>query len=183
MIRIVISKFFSNTSQLWGATPGDRLWREVLRNVSVNVGTPNLVLYDFSEVEAVNASFLKASVLPCYRDIGLLDNNVVFPIVCNLNNEVEDEFLELLTSRKLAISQLDNKITILGNIETMLMDTLELLNSLDSSSAPELYKNFDSKIGVTGWNNRLNELYNLRLVSRKKFGRTWIYKSIAKEVV
>jgi len=53
----------------------------------------------------------------------------------------------------------------------------QLLYAMPPLSASDLWRNADSRacIGVTGWNQRLEELRALGFVTREKVGREWRY--------
>ncbi|PXA03897.1 hypothetical protein DDZ13_09665 [Coraliomargarita sinensis] len=187
MLLIELKKSFPETPYLWGASLGDDLWESVRDEVKRSNAQSDIVaVFDFEGVKATNASFLKASILPCFKEADLAVGKQVYPLVKNLAHDVEEEIHEIFHARKLPIQKIlnrDNSFSgILGYIEPYLVDTLRLLAKTGPSSAPKLREIDDSGIGTTGWNNRLNELNALRLATRKKEGRSWIFQAIAKEI-
>jgi hypothetical protein len=186
MIVLNLKEVFPETQYLWGASPGDDLRQHVLVEVKKEAIPDCVVVFDFEGVEATNASFLKASILPSFQESELEMGKQIFPLMKNLSQDVEEEIHEIFHSRRLPIQKIltpgNSSSRILGYIEPYLIQTLRLLASNGPSSAPKLKEIDDGGIGTTGWNNRLNELHSLRLATRKKEGRSWIYEAIVKEV-
>jgi hypothetical protein len=73
---------------------------------------------------------------------------------------------------------------LLGRIDNNLSQTLLRVLRAKEASAPMFYERFpDEQIGVTAWNNRLNELYARRLVWRDKRVRQFVFRPYVEEIV
>ena len=115
----------------------------------------------------------------------------VFPVITNPVPEVREEVTTVLEHAKkacLEALELDGgtigRARVLGSLDTHLMQTLIHVVKAEETSAPDLYERFrDEKIGVTAWNNRLNELHARRLVQRTKQGRQLVFRPLAQEIV
>ena len=173
----------------------DRLRREPRRPVTVFV--------DFSAVEAANTSFIKAAYLELiwwgqrYADSEdafrvVRDSANVFPVLRGLRDEVREEVITALISEGLAALEAHSvhhetivRGQTLGRLEDALRATLDALTKEGFSTATSLCERYPSKKPVqpTAWNNRLVELHRLRLVTRERSGRQWIYQALTKELV
>src|SRR6478609_1442897 len=91
--------------------------------------------------------------------------------------------LPLLCGKKMR-NDLITEGTVVGHLDPALRATLSAVTKRATATAPLLHNEHpNEKITVTAWNNRLNDLYQLRLVRRVRAGRTWEYHSLAKELV
>lgn len=191
-------------SHLHGATLGQehrkQLCDELEGNATQTSSLGALVVVDFTGIESITASYVKAIVLALIRagmrfvdpnepsDLPALD---IFPVVTNLSAEIAEEIGEVMTSNHrvcLEALQLDetsiSKARLLGNPDPSINDTLKILVSEGSATATQLFEKNNSKnITVNGWNNRLADLHRLRLARREKQGRQWLYIPVAKQVL
>ncbi|MEQ1735321.1 MAG: hypothetical protein ABL886_02680 [Rhodoglobus sp.] len=186
-----------------GATLGQDVVRPHLDALARRRGEPSTVVIDLSEVEAANASFLKATLLEllwrgqAYADAEdspsgpPRDALNVFPLVQGLSPEVREELETVLSSERMpalesVVSDADRIVSgrVLGRLDDALTITLAALTSEGSSTAPQLCEKYPQRnvIKATAWNNRLADLYRHRLVTRERAGRQWIYGAIAKEL-
>lgn len=162
-----------------------------------------VVIFDLSNLEAANASFLKATLLDLLWRGRLhaesedspngphRDGLNVYPVVYGPNGDVRDELLTVLASERLTalealVSEGERIVRgrVLGRLDDALESTLTALTAEGSSTAPQLCEKYPqrSAIKATAWNNRLVELYRQRLATRERAGRQWIYSAIAKEL-
>jgi len=163
-----------------------------------------IVMVDFSGIESTTASYLKALVVPflTYKEptmsekVGRIGGDPdyrqsIYPMVTGLNEEVREELEEVLKFRSLpcleASRWCDDKVLsahLLGGMDTILTTTFLLLVREKAASATDLHARYqDEHITITGWNNRLADLHRLRLATRTKQGRQWIYEPTTKEVI
>jgi hypothetical protein len=147
----------------------------------------SLVLLDFSGVQNVNGSWLNAAIAPVLAWCARSEIDL-FPILCNFPPNSRDE-LEL-------VSRLNNQCFLVAARPEDATTSLELVGPLDSNleatvrvvadrgevTGAELGRK-EASIGPTGWNNRLRELHERRLLSRRNVGRKQVYSPIAREVV
>lgn len=162
-----------------------------------------LVNFDFSEAEAVNGSYLRATVFWSIR-CGQADvrNEMpvsggatmpvrpypLFPVISGCVPDVISEISEFIVPRNLAlliirsgIAPAIQKASIIGHLDKFLGDTLYLLSETGGGTAQQLAMSSSEKITVNAWSNRLLDLYLLRLIHRERSGKFWIYKPLAKE--
>jgi hypothetical protein len=106
-----------------------------------------------------------------------------------LDPEVHDTIQEVFAGRGLPFvaAQLSgNKLTdaqICGFLDEALARTMRLIRGREQVTALELAAEFSTEgIKPTAWNNRLNDLWRLRLLRRVKRGKAWWYKAINKEL-
>lgn len=167
----------------------------------------SLVLLDFSEMEAVNASYIKGTafwLLTC----GQLSTRPIesqlsprhsadprpydlYVCVTGLAPALVEEFQEFLRPRRLPILHAGRvkgeeveEARLLGHLDSTLLQTLKVLCRQGRATAPQLFEaNSKEDVTVTAWNNRLNDLNGLRLVRRFRAGRAWEYETIAGKIL
>ncbi|MFO1486407.1 MAG: hypothetical protein U1F71_23795 [Verrucomicrobiaceae bacterium] len=162
-----------------------------------------LINFDFSEAEAVNGSYLRATLFWAIRcgqadarnELPITGSEPVpvrpypfFPVVSGCTPEIAAEISEFIVPRSLAILMVRlgtlpaiKKASIIGHIDKFLGETLSLLSEIGGGTAQKLADSSPEKITVNAWSNRLLDLYLLRLVHRERSGKFWIYKPLAKE--
>jgi hypothetical protein len=147
------------------------------------------VYLDFADVESVNGSWINAAIAPLFpwSGRGQID---VFPILCSFPPKDRDE-LELvcqLNSQCFPLAKeaerASRAVELVGPLDPTLEETLRIVVKRGEVTGADLGRDREEAgIGPTGWNNRLRELYERRLVFRKNVGRKQLYSAIAKEVV
>jgi hypothetical protein len=190
-----------------GATLGEQHMAFIQRQVadrSLPEGTT--VILDFTGVPAVNGSYIKATAYWLFlcgklsavrnpqdfvsRHLSDPRPYEVFMAVAGLDPEVEEEFVDFFQTRQaplLVARQWEGEsiasASLMGHLEPALKATLSALLKGSGGSAPALHAAHPGeKVTVTAWNNRLSDLYALRLVRRARVGKVWEYQPIAKEI-
>ena len=146
------------------------------------------VLLDFKGVKSVNGSWLNAAVAELFRWAGEESNNI-FPVLCRFPLEDLDE-LDLVAQINGQIYPLADDLVepvrhvrLIGPLDEALKSTLQAVVERGTITGARLYReNRGEGIGATAWNNRLKDLYDLRLLNRRKHGRRQLYTSVAKEI-
>ncbi len=162
-----------------------------------------VVALDLTNVSLATTSYIKASMLPLfftgqrYADqtgSGLSDASGIptlnlYPVFCNVNDEVLDTMNEVFAGRRLPflIATLsENELSsgkIYGFLDEALLRTIRLIHLRDNVTALELAAEFPQEnIKPTAWNNRLNDLWRFRLLRRTKRGKAWWYQPVTKEI-
>jgi hypothetical protein len=164
-----------------------------------------VVVLDFSGIESATASYLKATIIwliQCGRSSTRIRRNsapygahdpiplAIYPAVIGLTNDVREELDAVLPGYRLPCLEVLRlsrgkilRAALHGPLDEALSDTLSALTQSGSGTASSLCELYpDRKIMTTGWNNRLADLHELRLATRKKEGRQWVYKPVAVEV-
>ena len=131
-------------------------------------------LLDFSEIKFASASYLKAVVLGLAREeIGLKRGNhfVVFPVIQNISSEIvqelgivcESERFPCLEATTVTLDRIvESKLH--GKIDKTLARTARTLQRLKRGTASEVSERSpDEGINITAWNNRLAELFRVRI--------------------
>lgn len=163
-----------------------------------------VVAVDLAKVSLATTSYIKAGLLPLffsgqrYADqvgSGLLDAGGVpalnlYPVFCNVDEEVLDTMNEVFAGRRLPflVAGLSNgelgSGRIFGFLDDALVRTIRLIHQREQVTALELASEFSKEdIKPTAWNNRLNDLWRLRLLRRIKRGKAWWYKPVTKEII
>lgn len=157
-----------------------------------------LVVLSFSGVNSATASYIKATVLALYAKAGAKPagsdlagepEQHFFPVVCDLNDEVSEGIQEVFESRRLfcleataMTGDVVEHANVFGAPDAHQIETLLALQELGRATSSELKDHVGSRISTTGWNNRLYDLYRLRLVRRFKRDRQWVYEPVARHM-
>jgi len=185
-----------------GATQAQKDYQEALKLLPPD-STEALLVWDFSRVTVVTASYLKGTVYlalfcgmlnvrPEKKHIDAPAGARSLPLftgVVECNDEVEEEINEFFAGKQLGVLLFAKKAEestgvarTLGAIDGALSRTLSVLSQLKSGTAADLAANSDESISLNGWNNRLADLYDRRLVSRRRDGKFWIYSTLAERI-
>jgi hypothetical protein len=143
-----------------------------------------VAVLDFRKIDAVTPSYLKQTLADLYRVTDELSVGL-FPLYSNLSTSAEEDLHHFLVAHNfpgLVVELKGKQIKFLKQIGTMeeaARETLFRLSSLGRGSAADVMATHGgSAIALTAWNNRLAELFRLRLATRIKNGRFWIYQPI-----
>ena len=192
-----------------GAVTGKAHAEKVAAMVAGTVGDDpgTRVVFDFADIKLASASYIKATVLwltTCGRihagvidpgDLLSLENTQfqpfnVFPLVASANHEIETELREVFGGRGLiciiATEWTSDNVAIaevVGSLEATARKTLKAINGFTEFTAYDLQDRFPNEaVNATAWNNRLVELYRLRLLRRRKEGKFWKYQPVADQL-
>tara|TARA_R110002049_G_scaffold284015_2_gene464541 strand:- start:1268 stop:1900 length:633 start_codon:yes stop_codon:yes gene_type:complete len=202
MIPLVIN-LQPNRKLLFGSSAAEADLAQLIKMIQGASRPETLVNFDFSEVEAVNGSYLRATLFWAIRcgqadarnELPVTGGEPVpirpyplFPVVSGCNPEVATEISEFIVPRKVATLLVESgtlpaigKARIVGHIDKSLGDTLSLLAAIRGGTAKDLANASSEAITVNAWSNRLLDLYQLRIVHRERSGKFWIYRPLAKE--
>lgn len=163
---------------LAGRLSGRRAFVEALGQVPTEQASVLIVL-NFAGIELATSSFLNEMVLPL-REHLRLRRPAGYVMVANLNQQVHEEFEELLRrsgDALLVASDITLSVDLVGNLDQKLQETFDLVRSKTEATASELYSETgDAGIGPTGWNNRLSALASKSLLYETTEGRTKRYR-------
>lgn len=206
-MTIIYQLLQGGPSTRWGATAGQADLDSLAASVESADGP--VVVLDFEGIEAANGSYLRATALWMLRCAiearkssrheaeGSQDPWRIRPLtmegffLAGLSDEVRHDVIILLKEGRLPCLEVAKwkgdeiqSATILGHLDTQLRRTFDCLLEIgEASSAETLSRRFpEDRIGVTGWNNRLAELYQRHLIGRRKDGKFWKYFTMFKEV-
>lgn len=142
------------------------------------------VILSFKNVEAATASYLKRFFSPLLGEEDLkTSEETIFPLVSDLCEDLREDLRSFLSDQGWVLCEVSLKgkceyVQLLGSPESSTETTYFLLKSRGEASANMLYELCDDKsITQTAWNNRLTNLLKLRLATRTKRGRVWMYKT------
>jgi hypothetical protein len=159
-----------------------------LCGILANVQAEEVVFLDFEGVKSVNGSWLNMAVAPLFRWSAETQNDF-FPVLSSFPTKDLDE-LELVAQvnqQCYPVARNANgdvrSLSLVGPLDESLRATFEKLGELGAATGAELARRVpDAAIQATAWNNRLKELYNKRLLQRRKEGRRQVYYRVGKEV-
>jgi hypothetical protein len=168
---------------LAGRVSGKRAAVRVLEHLS-GTSEATLIALDFSGVELATASFLDEAVLRL-RDHLRLSRSPTYLLVANLSGTVAEELDDLLVRAgdallcgRLADDHLVTDVRLLGNLESKLKETFELVSKKGETSATELHAESNEEVQPTAWNNRLNALVAKSLLMEIPLGRAKKFRTI-----
>jgi hypothetical protein len=171
--------------------------RDGLDAMLCEYANPLVLVLDFSDVESVTSSYVKASLIWLIRcgqrsvaadyfeppgDGATIVSLPAYPVVAHISDEIREELEVVLASEELCCLEVstEGEPKILGSLERTLRETFRRLVAEEEVTASELHQKFGDGINVTGWNNRLADLHRLRLAWRRKEGRQWTYAPVSK---
>jgi uncharacterized protein YggL (DUF469 family) len=211
MLEIPLLQYFSSGVVIAaGATLGTEHFEQIMTRIAPEGGTGGeelLVVVNFDGINDATPSYLKATLLALHQcgrrfakaltideqtELGtsILPLNIAV-VVQNAAEQVQDCINEVFARRGLGIlagTNLANErflsATLLGSLESTVLQTLMLTCSYHEFQASDLFENQASSgaISINGWNNRLAELYRHRLVRRRIEGRINRFISITNQV-
>ena len=172
---------------LAGVVNGRATLNRLLAETTSEPDAPELVFLDFSDVEVATASFLRESVL-AFNQIIRSRRSRLYPVIANANEEVRDELLYLLNSRRdclmtCALSKGESvaEVALIGDLDPKQHFTFELVRKHGETDAGELMRRYGEMEGIkhtTAWNNRLANLASLGLVVELSQGRSKRYRPL-----
>jgi hypothetical protein len=192
------------TKHLHGATLAQDHLALCLDELTIPSTEPIVFQVDFQNTLSVTASYLRATVhwaFLCGQAMasgtangGPTDRYAIrplpiFPVVTGCSREIAADVDEFFRGRNLAILFSEkpirsefNAALVLGSIEPLLAGTLQKLCMAGEGTAASLAADSTENISVNGWSNRLADLHLLRLVSRRRDGKFWIYSPLSKAI-
>jgi hypothetical protein len=185
MIRIDAKKV-TGLDTLVGKTGGIRDFPKFM-SAAAEAPDGSTVMFDWSGVDLATASYFGSAVLPIIRMtmMGDLDRYFVF---VGLNQTALDELKLVLEFNGLVVLLGDvdrsgnvRNLRVLGKLESPYAETLKVVQEVESASASVLHKQqhrTGTRIGKTGWVNRLSHLYSLRLLKKHKVGRELVFETV-----
>jgi hypothetical protein len=147
-------------------------------------GVPgDTILWDWSGIDIVSASYVAGAVVPLIRQSGS-GKSERYLIFGGLNKHCLEELEFVLKAEKVAVlvaPSVNNvqSATVVGYLDPAYGETLAEILKRRSVSASVLHEAQGKKgtIGLTAWIKRLTTLNELGLVRRKKVGREYIYEA------
>ena len=163
--------------------------RDFPKFLSAIEATPeaSTVVLDWSGIELATASYFAATVVSLIRmsKLGELDR---YFVLVGLNQTSLDELKLAIDVHDVMVllGKLDRNgspvdLRVFGKLETPYAETLEAVMSAQSASAGTLHDEQHrgkTRIGKTGWANRLSYLHSLRLLKKRKVGRELVFEAL-----
>jgi DNA-binding transcriptional ArsR family regulator len=182
---LAVAPLTKSLGSLSGAGRG-RLLLARLIEWTANQSPRGTLLLDFRGVATATASFLRESVL-AFRDYARTYQPELFPVVANLNDELREEFDELLRQRREAMlacsADKRGKVVadqVLGVLEPGLAATLEVIRTRGAVSPGELREG-KVKLEASTVSNRLASLARQGFVTSRAEGNRRIYSFVLDE--
>jgi hypothetical protein len=208
-MKIIQLKDMGKADCLWGASLSEQYLRRIWDELKTTARSSPLgaqVVLDFKGIQAANVSFIKGTFL------WLLQNGMAYakkssppalpwssvvppalnvvPFVANPNAEIRAEVDEVLSRHGypylVATKWTSGEVraaSVAGCIDEVLLRTLFYVVDAGEATASTLCEEHaDEGIAATGWNNRLADLFERRLLSKSKSGRSLVYKPVVQEI-
>jgi len=189
---------------LHGATLAQQHLSEVLPALNSLNGDATLFVLDLSSAASVTGSYLRGIVHwallcgqaeanggphPSGTDKWAVRPLPLFPVIFGGSEEVVDDVNDFFRARNLPILQATKRpksalksARLLGSLDRYLASTLFSLTKLREATAADIAAKSDESITVNAWSNRLGDLYGLRLVTRRRAGKFWLYSPLAQDI-
>jgi hypothetical protein len=199
-MRFEIIEIKPGLPHVYGATLAQENMRAVKRQTVSSNGVDTMLLLNFTGVLSVTPSYLKATVLSLIPPVGTnaaqsgengktSELPKLYPAICDCSADVAADIHEFLIGRATPILHITKRrrdsalaAKLFGYLDDVLLKTLLSLSNSGSATAAELARNSDENITVNGWNNRLADLHLLRLATRQRKGKFWIYSPVAERI-
>lgn len=167
---------------LAGADNGQALLAKLVAETP-RVGEATPCFLDFAGIALATFSFIRESVF-AYRDYARTSMPNLYPVIANADAPVLEEIAAYAESEADVVwtCHLDrqgnvSRVAVVGNLDPIQKQTLDLVCRLGSADAPGLAKR-DNSIGVTGWNNRLAILNSKGLLLEQRAGKAKVFKPV-----
>lgn len=188
MIRYEILSIAASRATLAGTAMGRQMLAKLI-SMTEPVTLPTVAFLDFDGVDIATGSFLREAVLG-FRDFSRNAIGTLYPVLANANATIEEELSVYLNDRNDAIWACElsdegntTNTHILGDLDTVQMNTLQLIFQHWPVSAPELSKLSPNEgIGTTAWNNRLSSLTAKGILMELKHGKTKMFTPVMESV-
>lgn len=184
-LRVAVGPLVKTLGSLSGAGRGRVLLARLIEWTAMNTPRGTLLL-DFKGVEAATASFLRESVL-AFRDYVRIYQPELFPVAANLNDELREEFDELLRQRREAMlactTDKQGKVAadlVLGILEPGLAATLQTIRTHGTVSPGELREG-KVRLEASTVSNRLASLTRQGFVTSRAEGKRRVYRFVLDE--
>ncbi len=173
---------------LVGKTGGLRDFPKFMSAVA-EVPDGSTIIVDWSAIDLVTSSYFGSAIIPIIRMtvIGDLDRYFIF---AGMNQTSLDELKLVIEHTGLVVflGDLDRNgsprnLRVIGKLESPYAETLKAIQEAESASASGLHKQqhrTGTRIGKTGWINRLSHLHRLRLIKKHKVGRELVFETVQK---
>lgn len=172
---------------LAGKSNGMRDYPKLLSAIE-GTATGETVVLDWSDVELATASYFGATFVPLLRLAmeGQLDR---YFVLTGLNQTGAEELKLVLENQGLVALVGEWKeghvrnAKVLGQLDPAYAETLDAVQRVEVASATDLFKKHTTRtrIGKTGWINRLSNLHRLRLLRKQRIGREYVFEALSEE--
>lgn len=181
---VQLSKF---GDRLQGKTAGRKHYAKIC-GLLAGIRQGEIVFLDFEGVQSVNGSWINMAIAPLFR-WAAENQNDFFPFLIHFPEKDLDE-LELVAQvnqQCYAVASETHEpmqsLLVVGELDEGQRLTLETLKKLGGATGADLARELPAvDIQPTAWNNRLKDLYDKRLLTRRKDGRQQIYSLVAQEL-
>lgn len=186
MPRIPIAQLLPRSARLTGSAVGDEHSRQICELLEMAEPSDRLAVFNFDGIESASASYLKRIWNPFFRSTELGDDTAggFSPVLVNVaSTDLIEDLEDYLTGKERAVVIAAEEGATLrfdrlvGRLDGAAAETFEELRRLKSVTAQRLFELHPERTtNQTAWNNRLAQLVSLRVASRRREGRFWIYQ-------
>jgi|ERR1700722_8541440 len=173
--RIVV-RDLTGRSELVGASMGESD-RPLFEAAAQQKGVSSAIRFDWSGVRVATGSYLKAAYIPIlskHRPALILTSDLEGAVIEDMQIVLESTGSTILVARRIPRTK-KYEISVLGILDSAYEDTLAAAKKRPYVTASELFAERKSKVGKTGWMNRLSRLYEMGLLSKEKVGKEYRY--------
>lgn len=180
-----------DTTDLTYRPDGKRV-KKVIFDILSDISEDSYLILDFKNIETCDVSCADEIVFEIINKI-ISEKLHIFIIITNFNEQVLENFegAQLYKQQKLSnklnkkinlplLLYRDGEVSLLGNIEANLLETLNILKGKEELTARELAELKD--LAINNASNRLKRLYDYSLIKREvcnnESGQYYIYKEL-----
>jgi hypothetical protein len=175
-------------TRLSGRPKGIKDYAKVCEHL-VSVRPDALVVLDFEGVEYVSASWISAMLVSLHRRAAEASNDF-YLLIANFPEESVDDLQLVADQARVPFLRINtkkgnkSKASLVGTLDPGQVETLSVVQEMGEVTGAELAMK-RSDLGTKGpaWNNRLRDLFEKRLLRRRKQGREQIYQTLVPEVI
>ena len=147
-----------------------------------------IVEFDFDHVEVVTASWIVGAFVPLMR-LSAESRIDSYPVLCGVDGDLRDDFE--FVSEQTGQPYVDwcprnrrSKAKLIGRLESQERETLKAVAVSEEATGADLKRSMpDVSVSASGWNNRLRDLHQKRLLRRRTEGRRQLYSLTFPEIV
>ncbi|WP_417398215.1 hypothetical protein [Gimesia chilikensis] len=146
-----------------------------------------VVILNFSKVKTATGSWINECLVPLLK-WSADERTDLFPVLVNVETSWQDELQMVAgwTHNCFLLSHENNlqKAELIGSLDVAQTATFQAVAHASEVTGAELERNHSKEsIKATAWNNRLKDLFQKRLIRRKKRGREQVYSPVIAEVL
>tara|TARA_R110002111_G_scaffold100976_6_gene156483 strand:- start:42662 stop:43228 length:567 start_codon:yes stop_codon:yes gene_type:complete len=147
----------------------------------------DVILLNFTHVQTVTGSWINECLVPLLR-WAADERTDLFPVLVKVKSSWLDE-LQMVAEWThscflISYEEFPKSAELVGMLDVAQSATLEAVVDANEVTGAELERShLNEGVKATAWNNRLKDLFQKRIIRRKKRGREQVYSPVIAEVL